>query len=549
MSDFLLLAFDALALPHTPEVNRIVAFMRDAYIPCIYIPTWLRQSPDADLPLAALVKSRALAGSCGVLRDNQMWHDNPEIQPAWLAGNLSGLMDVLSFEEKPRMYEIMLQCRQRGLQILRQSIYEQAKLKSAPKVTLLWQIMLLYREGLIREESQGVEAYSVVLQYVEKAYVDNATALNVLIMAMFNDAETACKKLRRTILDFENWLAQRYRPFWTYAESYLPPMPAHVLSNLHPSLANADSVIYGAISRTRRCLDIAETTNCLTAQFPEDDLANDLRWGWIASTGLHDIGLLVNQYCDLRDKREYLKDQSDFWNNDLRIAMTLTTLFNLRKLVQSGSCNGVDVREAPLIIPTLEAILQRALKNASKEQQWEARDVLMWMFFSGAWHGQNVKHQSRYGIFGARPTGSVCRRQYDATWFNKQLSMQAHTLWLTRWFDARELLLRFTYSDLIRPHPIQWYENTVESYRSSELGKSHEEATRGHPTAARTSKDVNGGESPVRKRKRGAAPLEDLINKPDDDESTIQRPGRHAISSEASLIQNRSSVGDEDRTG
>lgn len=511
--DDLPLAFEVFAIPHTPEVNRIVAFMRDAYIPCIYIPNWMRQSPDADTPLSTLVRSRALAGSCGVLRDEQMWCDYPEIQPAWLAGNLSDMIDVFPCEDKPRLYEIMLQFRQRGIQILRQAIFDQTKSKSVPKVSLLWQIMLLYREGLLREQSQGAEAYDVVLQFVEKAYVDNATALNVLIMAMYNDVESACKKIRRTILDFETWLAERYKPFWAFAESYLPPAPAHVSTNLHPSLANADRVIYGANLRTRRCLDLSETTNCITVQIPEDDIANDLRWGWVASTGMHDMGLLINQYCNLAEERNQIKEQQELWNHDLRTAMTLTTLFNLRKLVQSGSCNGVDLREASRIIPTLEEVLKTALKNSTEEQQWESRDVLMWMYFSGAWYGENTRYQQKRRVWGNRPYVSAWRKQFDAIWFNKQLSTQAHALWLTKWVDARELLQRFTYSDLIQPHPIQWYESIVQSYNPVRNVDGYERDSHTLPDSAtsRTTQVIASGTFPTRKRKAGLAPLEDLI--------------------------------------
>lgn len=463
-----LLAFCALPIPNTPEVNRIIAFMRGAYTPCIYIPTFLRQSPHADLPLQTLVVSRSLPGSCGVLRDWQNCLDYPEVQPAWMAGNLSAMMDILPLEEKPQLYTLMLQCRERGLELLHQAVNEQMKLTSVPKLSLLLQIMLLYREGCIRDQPQGIEAYAVVQQYVEKAYIDANTAINVLVIAMFNDVEAACKRLQRTILDFERWLAQRMKPFATYAESYLPPASAQVATNLHQSLATADHVIHGAILRLRRCLDLRERMDPLTMHPPENYTAGDMGWAWMASTGLHDMGLLVNQYCGLMETRHGIEHSEALWNHDVRTATILTTLFTMRKLVHEGSCNGVDLREAHLIIPTLEEVLKRALRYSTEEQRLRSREPLMWMYFWGAWHGQNIQYQRRRGVFGDRPpAASTWTVGFDATWFNKKLNAQAHALRLTRWYDARELLKQFAFSELIRPHPVQWYEKTVTVFGSS----------------------------------------------------------------------------------
>lgn len=435
--------------------------MREAYTTCIYIPTWLRQNPDADLPLTDLVKARGLAGSCGVLRDWQNCLDYPELQPAWMAGNLSSIMDILPPEDKPHLYGIMLQCRQLGVQQLRQEILEQAKSNSAPRISLLLQIMFLFREGYIRERSQGVEAYGIILQYVERAHVDIGTAFNLLSIAMFNDSEAACKKLKHTVLDYEGWMAKRYKTFWAHVESYLPPTSSVVETGLHPSLANADSVINGAVLRIRRCMDMSERVSPLAMQTPEDYMAGDLRWAWVATTGLHDMGLLVNQYCDLTDGRSKIDNKDDLWSYDLRITMTLTTLFTLRKLVHGGSCNGVDLREAQLIMPTMETVLRRALRLSTEKQRWESREILMWIYFTGAWHGQNIHRQRQCSIFGDHSTPLTWPKAFDATWFDRQLSAQAHRLRLTTWCHAREFLKAFTYSELIRPHPTEWYESIV----------------------------------------------------------------------------------------
>lgn len=462
------LAFDALPIPGTPAVRKIIVFLREAYTPCIYIPAWLRQSPDAQVPPPALIKSRALAGSCGVLRDLQNCVDFPEVQPAWMASNLSAVMSIVPPEDKPHLHGVMLQCRQRSVQLLRQAIRRQTMSDSAPAISVLLQIMLLFREGYIKEHPQGLEAYDVVSQYVKKANVDMSTAFNVLGIAMYNDAESACKSLKRTIFDFKNWLAEQYQPFWAHAENCLPPAAAHVVTDLHPSIANFDHVIRGAILRLRRCLDLSETVSPLAIQTPDDYVTGDLRWAWLASTGLHDMGLLVNQYCDLTDTRDAVADKQACWNHDLRTAVTLTILFNMRKLIHEGSCNGVDLREAPMIIPTMEIVLKRALKSATEEQQWQYRDLLMWIFFTGAWHGQNVHYQRQHSVFGDGSTTFAWPKEFDAVWFNKQLSAQACLLRLTKWYDARALLKRFVCSDLMRPHPVKWYENIVTTFSPEE---------------------------------------------------------------------------------
>jgi hypothetical protein len=445
----------------TPEVNQLIALSREAWLPAIYCPNSLRQSPDADLPSLALVQVRGLPGSYGAFRHIQHAFEYPEALPAWFSCRISTAIDFLPPADRPRFELLQLQYRARGLQTLRKAIDEMHRTGSPPTISLILQILYLFEGDCVGYQAIAAQAHAVVLPWIEQASMDQASAILLTINAMFNDTEMACKVLRKTFLDFEYWLASRLKDFWTYSGSFLPPAPTFIVGQLHESIVQADIVVYNAMVRLRRTLHIRDTVDPVVMHAPEESMIGDLKYSWMATTSLHDIGMLINRAIDLASFGDTENRSNEVTSERyMGAALAFTTLYNIRKYMHESSFNGVDLRESPLIVPRLEQILRQLLSTATAEKRSVWQEPLFWMYFTGAWHGQKVLLQAKRNAFANfRPSAKPAF--FDPTWFNTQLAVQAAALGLKKWVDARRLLSRFAFSDIIRPHPRRWYEDVV----------------------------------------------------------------------------------------
>ena len=309
-------------------------------------------------------------------------------------------------------------------------------------------------------------------------YILSPTLTN--IPSQFNDTEMACKLFQKTALDYEVWFAGRLEGFWAYTETFVPSQPAHIITDLHPTLMSfTGTIVYGAAIRIRRCLHLRDTLGPLGIH-PTD--TGDLRFSWLATKTLHDIGLLINQAIDLITEGDIRRKTGQYPaiecsvldNTDLRVAVTLTTLFSLRKFLHESSFNGIDVREAPPLIPAVKQALTHFLSQHAKiiVRDPNIDELLFWMYFIGCWQGQkllcNTKidctcDQSAAASYPTPPKEADKCARHDPTfrWFNAQLSIQARLLGLMHWSEARQLLTHFIYSDIMRPHPSTWYEQVI----------------------------------------------------------------------------------------
>lgn len=296
----------------------------------------------------------------------------------------------------------------------------------------------------------------------------------------FNDTELACKVFRKTALDYDIWCTSRLDSFWSYAISFVPP-PSFIIENsLHPDIAclNGDN-IQEALRRLRWALYLRDTLGPLGMHLPE---VGDLVYNWIISRTMHDIGLLINQAIDLISATKATSAITQdptlrcviLDNRELHAAVTLTTLYSLRKYLHDCSFNGIDVRSAPLIIPELKNSLSRfvlhgAAMTLTSPQNSGVYEILFWMYFTGVWQGQKQRCHSKsnttctfYQTTSLHQPDEKCPRHNSTIlWFNAQLAMQARMLRRLHWPQARQLLVQFVYSDIMRPHPSTWYERIV----------------------------------------------------------------------------------------
>ncbi len=144
-------------------MNRVIAFTRDAYLPSVYIPNFIREDPEADPPSQKLIATKALGGSLGVWRDMALGFSSTEVFEAWICTHASALAASLTGEESLKFEKLALQYRARSIRNLRRAIQVKQQTRAAPTLSLILQIMYLFRAECIHDGRVGAQVHAVVL--------------------------------------------------------------------------------------------------------------------------------------------------------------------------------------------------------------------------------------------------------------------------------------------------------------------------------------------------------------------------------------------------
>jgi hypothetical protein len=262
------------------------------------------------------------------------------------------------------------------------------------------------------------------------------------------------------MLDFEEWLKPRMEAFWTVTEQHLPPQPQYIVGSLSTS-SLLEETVRDALVRIRRCLDLRDTLGPFGIHPSGNFISGDLRYSWMCTRTLHDMGLLIN-LATTDDSIEAGKGTpAQDLDHQMRKAINWCTLYNLRKYIHEANFNGVDVREAPGIIPMLEQSLRELyLASTQVQRQEQSRvEVLYWLLFTCVWHGQKMTAQRRLNV--PRSEAQLEAEKFNARWCNARLAELADILDIEQWPAPRQLLSRFCFSDVIRPHPEVWYDGLI----------------------------------------------------------------------------------------
>ena len=304
------------------------------------------------------------------------------------------------------------------------------------------QALHLLTAELLYGEKANAQAHLIILSWIEQLDIDLETRVHLMLNLVYSDCEMACKTMKTTVLDLDVWLPSKLGMFWAYSETFLPLTPPSVHQNMHPSL-NKDDLIHDVTLRLRRFLAVRECMDAMDMHRPSDAQAGHLRFTHMATTSCWDIGRLLNRVFEIDS------NYRDSWRDAFDMAMALTLLCSLRKCCHTAEYDGMDFREAPLVIRKLEWAVQELMALSTVEERFEIREELFWIFFTCAWHGEKGKRM--------RGPSFVL----DTRNFNVRLALQAYGMGLTKWTDARELVSRFVFSDMLLPHPSGWYEKLI----------------------------------------------------------------------------------------
>jgi hypothetical protein len=228
--------FTTTALAVTPEINRILTFMRDEVLPAIYSTDILRRwSADAISPINLMapphiISFRAAYGdweqqiSC--LQDEGMALAGLS---AWCY--LLPSLDASRTRVKSPLIN-SFQMRARSSVLLSKRLQKERSIRSLNKNSVL-HIFWLFRSEAISGNREAARIHGDQLRVIVKhAFENGAVGFQCLIQFLFVDVDLATTCMQRTMLDVEVWFVEVLGPLWARGRSILPPLNAQVYLGL-----------------------------------------------------------------------------------------------------------------------------------------------------------------------------------------------------------------------------------------------------------------------------------------------------------------------------
>ena len=243
----------------------------------------------------------------------------------------------------------------------------------------------------------------------------------------------------------------QWKSIWSYAESLLPP---HELENPHLCIFNP--LLQNSLLRLRKWLIWADS---LRSNGPVPDKSqNDLTHLWAYSRAVKDCTDLLKHFIYLPNMPPpACLTRNHEAKMTLEAAMTLTLFCTIRKYVHFAPLGDTDIelRDASyMIAPKLHDVIEAALICMTHEERERYAEALFWMYFTGALFEQGPCIYQQQML-------EQCFVE-EKWWFSRRLGQQAKLSELKEWKQARRLLERFAYSDILEPHPEGWWDGLFE---------------------------------------------------------------------------------------
>jgi hypothetical protein len=469
------------AVPITPEVNHLIRFIRDAYLPGLYITSYMKfKEPVRGAPrLTTIGEGFHVAGrrQAAKVWDSMKEELSDEGRAlAWISSYIPVLARYSSRDTARDLNLTAIKMKAKSLKILTAKI---ARLPndSPPDVALVAQIVSLFRASCKEGDLESAKIHAEIIRRLidrvgdgqppagSSAAVAAAAAadrrhLQVLfVTVMNNDTEIAVSQMRNTFFDFEHWVQKQLSKFWAdTSEAAMPPTSSDY-RNLHSSIEVQSTRV--ACVRLRRYLLTRQTL--VNLDDPHDLERTDSVLGVFIMYSLYDSGVLVNNYMDLVGGRRTVGGKSANSVQLLEALVALTTLHVLRRGIFEATIYGGDYRIGYHVttVAHLQATARTALEVAPADELGRYGEALLWIFFYGARFEWQVAQKTKKDQDKGKAT------QKTKCWFTSRFARQTQQLGLTQWPDARRVLDQFVFYEFLEPDLPAWYDEVVSGLEES----------------------------------------------------------------------------------
>ena len=441
--------FDCLAIVVTPQINKVMTFVRDVVIPSIFFTPYFRRCAKGVQSEPTVMRDSRVISSRGAIRDWNLVKNSlqDECDAVSCIAGLLGLMAQLSSESAGRNHLAAIKMQGRAAELLRHTLTRRNQDDLDSEMQLAWRVFWLFRGECMLGDVEAARIHCKMLRHLTEHGMQHGTFdIQFLVSVLFNDVDLAARTMRRTTLDLEIWFPSIMAPTWTALEPLLPPISLDFQDGLDPSISTEP--LQTLFIRTRRLFAIGEQA------FNEEDCTEasraDLVFAWTVSHSLVDVGLFVNHYLDVsqllasNNQDTELTSLGDFYTE---ASLNLAALCMTRYVGHVAVVNGVDIRDVtPTIMVHLQSSMANALEMSTADELSYYKNAHLWVLFVGA-----LAQQRRAGQRGP----------FQRSWFQSKLVSMAREAGISTWKQLHKIVARFVYSDVVEPHGSTWFERCL----------------------------------------------------------------------------------------
>ncbi|ETN46784.1 uncharacterized protein HMPREF1541_00973 [Cyphellophora europaea CBS 101466] len=446
--------FDAFGnIQVTPEMNSLLGFMRHEYLPCIFITPMALKLCGQKSYTSQMIEQELVPGAPLIKREFYRAMVNPKNAPGWIASRIPIVFSMLPQSSCEQFENVAAQVRLQSFKQLREDLALQEQTGTSD-ISLVIQIVHMFKSGLMENQPDSARVHAWALRRIGDIVSDDPyLALDLFCTLMYTDADYAISNMRYTLLDYDHWLNQQLEPYWQRIEVALPDI-GNAYEEVDESVGFPK--VRGALVRLRRTLAIANMGIDMTVQENQARVVYIYRWA--ANRTHHDSAQLNDHYHNMMASIPTADPEEETTRHG-EAALTLATLYCIRKYMHTAIYRGVDIRDVShVIIPRLRDAIAKTLLTASLPQPWQYQKALFWALYCGAHYEESL----RRGL--AKP----CDPPTDG-WFGQMLVTVATQMNVLRWNDAQEHLEKIVYSDLLAPTGAEWFEQLMTPVVPSEL--------------------------------------------------------------------------------
>jgi hypothetical protein len=442
--------FNAQGIKITPQINQLVTFIRDAYLPGVYITAYMKfkDSKPTNLHLTTIGEGFHIFGQRTVAKVWSSMKDELSSEGralAWCSSYLPVLARFCNPEMSRELNMLAIRMRSQSMKILKAQI-ENLHLDRPPDISLIAQIVSLFRAACKEGDAAAAGIHANIIQrLVNKVEVPDRHIQTLFMTCMNNDSELAIARMSNTFFDYEGWIHIQIQRFWENSfTSNLPQLPSH-FDALHKSIqlpATRDAAI-----RLRQYLLYRSTR--VNLDDPDDIERTDTVFTKFTTYSQYDSGVLINAYINLVAGKKYKMGESV---RIIEAGLALTTLHVLRRGIVEATVNGGDHRSGHHIITInhLEGTMRRVMATVDADDRQKYDEALLWIFFYGA-------------RFEWRVNQKVKGATAPSTWFSRHFAQQARILGLTTCAQVEDLLAQFVFYGFLEPYLSTWFNEVMQA--------------------------------------------------------------------------------------
>ncbi|KAK5045826.1 hypothetical protein LTR84_008919 [Exophiala bonariae] len=443
--------FNVLPVKITPSVNKAISFLRDSFVPSLYLTPFFGRCSEGDTAKTASLERSSFISYQLVKRtwDTICLGLCDEVTAATsLTTGLALITRTMPGATKQDRVSL-LEMQTEAYRLVRSKLEKGEIVKNEnEKMKFVLQLYWLFRADCVLGNIATAIKHGKMLQYFlrETNVAMDHTFISYLIGS---DTEIAAKTMQRTVLDIDYWIPSLFAPHWPLWESLLPEVSSGYIEAVD-SVINTEPLL-GLFYRSRRLLAIAEHPKCKVKDPASAEALVLYTW----TRGVVDLGHFINHYMDLATLLETAGGEESLGEIGSQASISLAALCMMRWIAHTATINGVDLRDASgTIISHLQQRMEQVQSVCSPEELKRYERAYLWIFFIGALYYQKKNKIDQWPV---------------KSWFHERLRSHARAMNIVAWPDLRQVLQNFVYSDHVEPNGALWIGKTLELTLSDPL--------------------------------------------------------------------------------